>query len=826
MKLNDLLVEAPQGGDPLDLMVSTSRISRQSHTAAQVSRIQQLLATHKINGQPVWNQPIDGQWTPALDNAIKAWKRSINQQVGSPVLQAFLPHIEQRDLRYLRAPVTDDGRIQQQDDELDAARAQGNPFEGETYTGRLGNTNPTFTGNVTEDMSIFVDSIGFSGWIAIMNQDNDEMGSGDATRRFITIGSNFDSPARWLNNFRTDVIRRDDQKTFTLPSGEERLLVAPNSVATGNNAPQKLYNYYAPLAQAIMASDDAVDREARAAEREEQAEIEGTGRGVGTTRIKQIANMIATAMGGRFDGTSEKEVQQNLMLLRTRQDYEALVEEFKTLTGKDINEEFVREFNQTDYERYIFPQLLRIGAITHITLFRMLKTVDIPGDKVSVSVNDDAYEIDVTKELDSAISPDPGYNAFLKQLILEAALVKMDLELPENMEIARDSAAFQKGRGVFEVVVQNEFPMLVAWYTHQTPFDAVADVGGIRAKGIVDELGKMSQVGVTDVELITQAREMLESDQKFLVDNLRIVFAREYADEIGSPGEDGFEIPGGIVDSDADNAEVTEEHETWAKTFKNGDDDEIEDAIREILNSDDPQANYFATWVEYGNVFGNRTRNSLDMQLGGPDDVRAFFKDNKIDTPLGRLISSGEIGLGYAAPNATAVWLEDKLNRLITRDEDAIRGMINFIDKENYERIATQYQRLHSRDLTNDIKDADTALYEQLVNKFDLDNTTVRTSTFEMPYGDFQLEGPVGDNRYKGVAPAGYRMTIPTGFGEINDPEVERPFFIGYEARRWQVFNRSRGGNGHPQVPEEIVADLETVLNNLGRNPENGEPAE
>ena len=816
-------------GDPLDMLTSTSRISRQSHTAAQAQRIKELLSKHKINGVPAWSAPIDGSWNSNLDTAIKKWKKSINAQVGGkPRLQSHLATIAQVDLQYLRAPLTADGRIKQQDRGLKIAGKQQNPFAGETYTGKLKNPNPKWTGDVTTDMATMVSSIGFSGWIAIINQANNKVGKMDMQRRFSSIASYYDSPARWLNAFRTDVVRDDVKKTFTMPNGEERLLIGNPNLATGVDAPKKLWNYYSTLAQEIMISDAKKD-----AAVQQDIDDAGPNRGVGTNKIKQLATQLVKAFkfGITTGGTDEDAVKEVLIQLRTREDYEQLMIEYQNIDKQDLNERLTNELNEKDYNAIVYPQLLRIGVINHSSVYRMIKFDET--DKVKITYNGINYEVKKIKgEVKDAVTPDVGYDAYRLQKILEEALVKTGGQLPRDIQIEPNSPDFNKGRAVFESVVQDNYPEMVAWYTHQQPFDVVANVGSMRAKGIVDELAKMASVGSSAEDLLRTAVEMVKSDRAYLVDNLRIYFAREYATETSSPS-DGFAREDSITDEKIKNAEVLESHQEWAKTFKQGSDEEIMDAIREILQSENPEKNYFSTWVEYANVYGNKGSKSLDMDLGdGWKDVKKFFVDNNPDSPLGRMLESDRLRPGVAAPNAIAKWLDKEFGGRMdgTGNEDAILGCINFISKEDFQDINSAWRELGygNGDLIATIKREDAEIFNLAVEKFKLRDEIVKVSTVEMPYGQFKLEGPDADGMWKGIAPASIDQSfIPIPRNSIeydaNGDEIkkDRQFWLGWQARRWQTFGKpGRSGNPRPVVPQEILDELFELFNELGRDEE------
>ena len=522
----------------------------------------------------------------------------------------------------------------------------------------------------------------------------------------------------------------------------------------------------------------------------------GPNRGVGTNKIKQLATQLVKAFkfGITTGGTDEDAVKEVLMQLRTREDYEQLMIEYQNIDKQDLNEKLTNELNEKDYNAIVYPQLLRIGVINHSSVYRMIKFDET--ETVKVTYNGINYEVKKIKgEVQDAVTPDVGYDAYRLQKILEEALVKTGGQLPRDIQIEPNGPDFNKGRAVFESVVQDNYPEMVAWYTHQQPFDAVANVGSMRAKGIVDELAKMSSVGTSAEDLLRTAVEMVKSDRAYLVDNLRIYFAREYATETSSPS-DGFAREDSITDEKIKNAEVLENHQEWAKTFKQGSDEEIMDAIREILQSQNPEKDYFSTWVEYSNVYGNKGSKSLDMDLGdGWKDVKKFFVDNNADSPLGRMLESDRLRPGVAAPNAIAKWLDKEFGGRMdgTGNENAILGFINFISKEDFQDINSAWRELGygNGDLIATMKREDAEIFNLAVEKFKLRDEIVKVSTVEMPYGQFKLEGPNADGMWKGIAPASIDQSfIPIPRNSIeydnNGDEIKK------DRQKIQIYSHSK----------------------------------
>lgn len=848
MKVLDIITESPAGGDPLDMLTVTGIVNAASGTQVQVRRIQQLLSQHKINGQPAWDGPVDGNYTQELDAAIMNWKRSVNRQMGGVVTDTTRPGLTQREVKFLRAPLTPQGLINKIEYRR-ATQGEGNPFQGQQFQNSIHEKNPTFTRDRTENMRLFIQSIGISGWLAIINEGIETLK--DASRetklrqvraKMAEVNQNLDSPPRWLNNF----ARVLEVAKYTNKTVGNQTLVAPSALASGENAPQKLFEYYSRLATFILERDQQIDQAAAA---EVQDRVDATGSGLSDARIAMIVQQLKRAFQfSFFKGATDEVTVENIMLeLRRNGDFDAISAAYLGDTGELLHRRLARELNDSDYNSIVYNNLLRIQRIMPLPLYRAIRFEDETKIEVEINFGEVTKEAYVDKERDGQkISWGPKTtgsvwldgdiasiqrDAIIEDLVLRAAIEKTGGTAPENVTVEEGDANYKTSRSVFENELQSNTPEMVAFYTGSDPFEFGARVGNYRAKGIMEQLAILSASGATVEDMSAVAAEEISEDRAILRDTLNVWFDPQYAEEVSSDLS-GFRNLDDIDDVDDEDVETLDIHQELAQRFTGTDEEEIQEATREILSDANPAEMWEKVSVASREMqlTDRSEQNSIDMMHDKQaESLSALLDGKEIDNVIYRLMSGGiPIAL---FPNQVAITLERAMGgNWDTTDEQPIAAILNLLqDRDQFLTVSRAYNRVAGgENLIQKLQREDNELYRQFYSKFNLEEP-IQVALVETPFGPYGFEMPNGINRFR------FTLTDQTNpsmdyirnpsFGDQYDPDAtSRSAYLGWQSSRWMVFRTPSGGNPIGNgANQDIVEAFLPFLERLGLD-EKGEP--
>lgn len=847
MKVLDIILE--QAGDPLDMLTATANISRTSGSEVQVRRIQELLANHKKDGQPFFSGPPTGRWDTNLDNSIRQWKEWINEQVGRRVLNTGNSSINQQAVRYLRATLTDDGRLDMPGLRTDPQQTT-NPFQGQTFKFEIEEPNPIFTNDRTTNMRIMVSSIGLSGWIALLHAartDELERVSPQAARRMartvITgLSSRFDSPPAWKNNLE-NMLRtvRNDNK-FVEINGQKYYLAYPHSAA-GQDAPQKIFEYYKTLCTYLLSAD--LERNVEY-DREVDRTIETRGTLITDVELETIANKIHDAFEfGLFTGGTDEATLETIFSEFTRTgDYDAVENAFNTMYSNEdpMSTQLAAELSDSEYDQIVTRNLLRIGRITPQSLFNAIKfndqtSIDVTynDEEYNVPNNINGYEIDIR-----SANGRPVKDVILQDAILKQAVTDTDGILPSDIQVNMQDEHGSRARATFEQMLQDDYPEMVAFYTRARPFNEAPPLGIARAQAIMKELYRFSFGGADQTRMDQYCRDEITKDRTFLLDDVLVYFDPKYRDE--STSTEGFRETDDVDENADADIETATEHEETATKFTSEEEDRIDEATREILNADDP-ADYFdkvrVAAIRLG--FTNRSRESIDL-IHDPDAdaLKALLEGETLnDNPMFRLIPN--IPLHIVARNQAAIVLDDAMGgNWDTTDENSLRRVFNMLEnKEQYEIVARAYQRLFSKNLADRVRREDAAVYSEIYRKFDLDSA-INMTAVETPYGPFKFMEPNQNGRIQTTLPAGHRLIPIVQKGmmdpDLNQDEDQEVFVFRDRTVGWVLHTRPTGGNFERNANieryaaesdvDEFIDSLKEFLDAIGWGWETGEPIE
>lgn len=745
MKLLDLLLE-----DALNNFLNSglgNRIGPDNGTPAAIQQVQQLLSRHSLavgnrpadgwwdNSVKAWTGTANGEWTPQLTDAVRKWQTSVNNQLGANTLTVD-GVITKEDIKYLRdyprysqedgdpqhmlgflKTRTSDAELRRLQQKNRRRRSPNN------FSPRLANPNP---GNL-DSLNGMLNAIGKNGWIAVITpiinaKFADVDGSERLNRRvqrerdklIQQIFSNRNNATRWLTAFDNLVMQGVSQDLTTKTSqGKQVTIRPPNDIRNlnGSDLYMALFDHFAGIATYQFKRGEA----ARQEREKQQARNAAASRQNKTANINEdqltgIANALNSAfkknlLAGRFFNDIEQ-IEWSLNQLRNAKDWDALEETYNQNHNDDLSQRLTKELNDQDYERIVRIRLASIRRINPRAMHRAINFGE--NESIRVSVNNRNYTIQNEYTDKPQIKPEVQ-DAILEDTILKAGIEQTDGEVPDlYMDFSQDQT--QQATELFITVLQNTYPEMAAWYTHQAPFDASINIGQPRMQAIIEETALAQNQDTSSNSVSNFIQQEILDDRIWLVgpdddtDGAANVHFDERYREEGVEGRQWTETPETVdlVDDDVD----------LIQRLAAGDEAVQSEAVDELMDKNNPRK-YYSEKIYPGYLQEIGTYIDLDEETINENTVQNIVQGQRPDDSVVGIISS-EIGVVYAAPSKFIQLIQKTFEFGFTTqgtDEQTLTGLINYIDTpQKYNYINQYYKRQHGTDLLDALRAEDDIL--------------------------------------------------------------------------------------------------------------------
>jgi len=775
MKLLDiLLVETTlanmRPGDVVDRRTTDTNL---------VIEVQRQLKRHRLvggeltfnNGQAVWSidrgmawtGPEDGVWSPAMDQAVRAWHESINAQLASTRANAPSQQLEvnnsigHEDQQWLRAELDPQGLLIRADNPEENVEAV--DLGNWAFSRQLVNQDV----NTVNDAQTFLSGIGESGWISILTfYSNRIYGREDGSfsknrqqrlaeiQRWLTeyifrAAPSGDQFFTWYNRAEANVFRENFPIEASDQNGANyqnlvRMMAEKQGVAAGSvqltvwpewmgNFPRweptdfwkVLYLHFATIATiAFNNNEQLTQQRATDAAEDAAARRQNDTVNLSSNDIQSAAQRFYDAVDG--PGTDEDAIGEVYATLRNALDYDALEDYWRDnfsaqRNGETMDEVALGELSSADYDLYVVRYLRAIRRIAPERFFSTINfgdqdsiTVTIPSDVPSIGGNE--YIISSTLGPNSSISIDPDVNGRIQEdTVLRVAVTESGATVPDLfVEPTQGQQAAAAAR--FVEVMNGYAPFMHRYYVGDVPFEGtdLATIGMFRLRAIVDRIILFGAADPTSMII-----DEIDSDIRFLVGTspddenraANIYFDPLYQNE----GDfDGF-IPEG-----EEPLELSDEAEEYIQRFL-GNEEMVFEATRELVDL----PNFKDLYVDeiYPGFF-QQVRRPLERVIGDRSTVRDAHEGTLDNTAFAIIIRELD-SVPLAAPKTYANFLTEVLRSdrsvvatvgdLVAGDspEEELLGYLNRItDQQTFERVDHYYDGdLLADIIAFDLDDAD-----------------------------------------------------------------------------------------------------------------------
>ncbi len=735
MRVLDIIKENQDPLTPLTTVSgATSYVNRLNARANQTSYIKQQLARHRLvtgyrNGQFIkggmaWpaNQ-IDGTWTPQLDAAITAWKRSINIQMtgndrGPLDVNPSAPGITRQDRQYLvGTELGSDGLLDANASGGLAAAAPSNPgqLSNMTYSETIPGNREQVAANPTSDT--VYNAVGWSAWYRISAEILESQLSTDSESWLATTSPSdagqaiigkmrrtFESnrtaqvSGQWLSNISTQSRRA----VATYADGTEQPIDITSKLGPSPQAVD-IFDYYSNMALKLWEKDRQTTAQARQTA-DEVAASPVSATTLDDPTLRAMAAQLEAAFenrltaifpGGRSPWNDVEAIQSILGRLRTAADFDNLSSVYTEVSGGEIlHEQLYEELKRDDYMSIVVPKLLSIRRISPRILYTNIEFGD--ADEVPVTFNGRNYKIQqglgpegnpVIQGYDSS----NDYDAIVIDGILRAGVEATGGNLPD-FDAPVGEEALLEAQLAFINNIQITYPEMVPFYVRAEPFDAASvDIGGSRLRGIVEDAARMGGDQAAMASFITQ--EIL-SDRTWLIgtEDTEPAASIEFDERWETEGIRGRDFPAVSADDDV---ELNANEEEIFENLKSPQAGVVRAAVDALLQSDDPAQMWENIYREAAsqNLWLDEAANMGD----GQRDVEEFLTGRDPGTNIIRVVRS--VGLAIAAPRVCAKMFYDAGKGRLGTDKETIDALIAQIrDRYDYEMIDERYRQVGGDD--------------------------------------------------------------------------------------------------------------------------------
>lgn len=729
MKLTELLIEGV-----LDIYRTQLRLSlnAQDYNDAAVIELKRSLARHalvmsmnpKRVGGSAWTGPINGEWTPALNNAIVEWKKSINRQVGRPILSVG-PSIQGSNdidfLLYKRLSNNGTLAINNQGN-IRSDPSQAPSFKGRTYQhGKLGDVKR----EDVIDTKSFIEGIGFSGWMIILNHlamekyEKPTQRETEIKRMMPIVESSYQLfPDKWRNRWVQEVVRSQTQAKATLGTGETMSFVPPVVSGGPERAAKALYDYFSKMAVGLFQLEEQ-QRQEKIAQQQSVSANQPQMNAANHTAWAQamheaLENKFIAIVTSRDVDNDIDSVNQLFMQLKTAADYDAVEAAYKQQFNEDLQERLVEELDDDEYLRIV---RLSLESINRIAPIAMLDNIQF-GEQASIEVTHVNKNYTINKELQNnavvvLLNNKPIKNAILEDAILKVGIQQTGGTVPDlNIEV--DDITLEDAKFLFVDVLDTQYPEMVAWYTNQAPFDEMIAVPFGDRMAIAKTLrgAKYLQNGMTEANLKIWYEKEVKKDREFLIGTaddpdsaaVNIYFDPKYESE-GARGRAGI-----FTTTLDDEAEISEEEMDLIDRLHTNDEEEFNDAVEELVSLPDAASRIEDMYRTYDSLHGEPFENAF----GGEDAVIGVLEGTlEPDAPMNKLLGVADVTLPMIATITIAKLFKDSIDGWQSgSDRDRMKQIIAQIrNKADYDRINEEYRSLGgAEDLLEDLYEEENTL--------------------------------------------------------------------------------------------------------------------
>lgn len=721
MRILDVITEnqTPLSG-LLTTTGATQPINAQNARPNQVTWIKQQLSRHRlvtglrnnqfVLGNRAWAAPIDPQWTPQLDAAIVAWKTSVNIQVsgnanGPLEASPTAPGIVRQDLQYLETTELSNTGLIVAGRSGQAARAFINSkglLDGQTYQpGSI-----PYGIEYAKDTYTLVTAVGFSAWYRIaaeiLQSNNKDWAEGlsakaqgqrtvaqmeEAFYRDLTATS-----AGWLTNLGRANTRG---KNATYADGSTQPFIMLKNMPSF----PEIYKYYTDMAKRLWEKDQRNSQDARqvagaaAASPATATTLDESSLRAMSAQLTRAFknNLLAILPGGRSFFNDEEAIQSTLGRLRTAADFDNLSRVYSEINnGEVLHERLYEELSKDAYTSIVIPRLLAIRRIAPRLIHANINFGE--ADTVSVKYEGTTYKIQ--KELGPVGQPaiqgydrTRNYDEIVIDNILKLGVETSDGRLPDFDQPPSQEAVVQ-AQLAFINNIQITYPEMVSFYVRAEPFDkAVADIGGLRLRGIVNDAARMDNNRDVMANYIVQE---IADDRDWLIgtEDTDPAADIEFDDRYHSEGLSNREFP--VVSAD-DDVSLNANEEEILESLRSTQENVVLQAVDTLLQSNNPEQ----MWE---NIYRKAAAGGIWLEdlanIGnGQEDVQEFLDGTDSGTPIVRVIR--ELGLPLAAPKASAeMFYNAGRGKTFGTNEETIDALIAQIkNRYDYELIDERYRQ-------------------------------------------------------------------------------------------------------------------------------------
>ena len=748
MKLNEFIVENVLTA--LDRAAGVTVSETNPGLPGAVTEVKRALAKHRIvtsitqdsNGNNIfqtadmgWSGPLDDTWSPALDTAIKLWKTSINFQDSNARLDVNMSEIAERDVNYL---------IRKRRRGADAGNQSGLLFidnqgvaDGQApalqFTGIDFNWSYVVDTPVEEISNIYtmLDAIGHMGWYAIFLELINKKGIEDRGAREMEIREYYNQlyvnqnsdPAIWYDqSWRGNIVRRAGvDATATNRTGVKATLANGSEISflpgmpTAGDAAQILYTYFRDLSNGLMPKFAQENAEQRA---QTNAPVQNVEAVMSDTDATSWVSQMHDALEFKFfaylpfgrDANADEDSVKNLMAkISSAGDWDKLeVQYATTYNGEDLSAELVNSLDDQQYQAFVVTNLLRVRRIQPSTLFAAINWPNDADEDMEVQVEGRTYILNkalvngavAVSMQNRRIGGIDVKDVLVVDQVLKAAIENTGGTIPDiNIEVTPEQR--QLAGAMMVMVIDNNVPEMVAFYTKQVPFSdsPAGELGPMRLAAILEEATVQVANGFSPANVQAWILQQVLDDREWLIGDgteenpgaANIHFDSRYRNDSGQTT--------GFGSSD-DDVETTDEQDDLIARLNNP--EQRNAALAEIAAGTNVETEYDTIYRGYLKKY----QEHLDEEITNKEDLfsKLLLESNEMPDEFIAIIDS--IGPALAAPQLMAtLFYESQSNEWFGffgagTDDKMLQALVNQIqDITDYDSVNERYKSQHGEDL-------------------------------------------------------------------------------------------------------------------------------